>query len=59
MGPEQDSENISGAVFLVVGFLVTGYFLLSALDIILFLFMIDFVAISISTDSMHGSKNSE
>jgi len=47
------------AVFLAVGFIVTGYFLLSALDIILFLFLIDFVTISLSTDSMQGSKNPE
>jgi len=47
------------AVFLSVGFIVTGYFLLSALDITLFLFLIDFVTISLSTDSMQGSKNPE
>ncbi len=47
------------AVFLAVGFIITGYFLLSALDIILFLFLIDFVTISLSTDSMHGSRNPE
>jgi len=44
------------AVFLTLGFIVTGYYLLSPLDIILFLFLIDFVTISLSTDSMHGSK---
>jgi H+-transporting ATPase len=47
------------AVFLTLGFIVTGYYLLLALDIILFLFLIDFVTISLSTDSMHGSKNHE
>ena len=47
------------AVFLAIGFIVTGYFLLSPLDIILFLFLIDFVTISLSTDSMKGSKNPE
>lgn len=47
------------SVFLVVGFLVTGNFLLSALDIVLFLFLIDFVTISLSTDSMRGSLNPE
>jgi len=47
------------AVFLTLGFIVTGYYLLSALDIILFLFLIDFVTIFLSTDSMHGSKKPE
>ncbi|MEL9914725.1 MAG: plasma-membrane proton-efflux P-type ATPase [Thermoplasmatales archaeon] len=47
------------AVFLAVGFILTGEFLLSALDIILFLFLIDFVTLSLSTDSMKGSKNPE
>jgi len=47
------------AVFLTLGFIATGYYLFSALDIILFLFLIDFITISLSTDSMHGSKNPE
>ncbi|MEM0128243.1 MAG: plasma-membrane proton-efflux P-type ATPase [Thermoplasmatales archaeon] len=47
------------AVFLAVGFILTGEFLLSALDIILFLFLIDFVTLSLSTDSMKGSRNPE
>ena len=47
------------AVFLTLGFIVTGYYLLSVLDIILFLFLIDFVTISLSMDSIHGYENPE
>ncbi|MGC8645458.1 MAG: plasma-membrane proton-efflux P-type ATPase [Thermoplasmata archaeon] len=47
------------AMFLAIGFIVTGKFLLSALDVILFLFLIDFVTLSLSTDSMKGSRSPE
>ncbi|MCW6159092.1 MAG: plasma-membrane proton-efflux P-type ATPase [Thermoplasmatales archaeon] len=47
------------AVFIALGFIITGQFLLSALDIILFLFLIDFVTLSLSTDSMRGSNSPE
>ena len=45
------------AVFVSIAFLITGYYVLSAMDIVLFLFLIDFVTISISTDSERGSRN--
>lgn len=47
------------AVFVALAFLITGYYVLSALDIILFLFLIDFVTISLSTDDERGSKSPE
>jgi len=47
------------AVFVTLAFLITGYYVLSALDIILFLFLIDFVTISLSTDNERGSKTPE
>ncbi|MCI4434738.1 MAG: plasma-membrane proton-efflux P-type ATPase [Thermoplasmata archaeon] len=47
------------AVFVSLAFLITGYYVLSAMDIVLFLFLIDFVTISISTDSERGSRNPE
>lgn len=47
------------AVFVSLAFLITGYYVLSAMDIILFLFLIDFVTISLSTDNERGSKNPE
>ncbi|MGC8663831.1 MAG: plasma-membrane proton-efflux P-type ATPase [Thermoplasmata archaeon] len=47
------------AVFVALAFLITGYYVLSALDIVLFLFLIDFVTISLSTDDERGSKMPE
>lgn len=44
------------AVFVAIAFLLTGYYVVSALDIILLLFLIDFVTISLSTDSAKWSK---
>ena len=42
-------------VFVVVAFLLTGQFIVSAFDVILLLFVIDFVTLSISTDNARGS----
>ncbi len=47
------------AVFVALAFLITGYYVISALDIVLFLFLIDFVTISLSTDNTRGSKKPE
>lgn len=44
------------AVFVAVAFLFTGYYVVSSLDIILLLFLIDFVTISLSTDTVSWSK---
>ncbi len=43
-------------VFVVVAFLLTGHFIVSAFDVVLLLFVIDFVTLSISTDNARWSK---
>lgn len=43
-------------VFVVVAFLLTGRFIVSAFDVVLLLFVIDFVTLSISTDNARWSK---
>jgi H+-transporting ATPase len=42
-------------VFVVVAFLLTGRFIVSVFDVVLLLFVIDFVTLSISTDNVRGS----
>ena len=42
-------------VFVVVAFLLTGQFIVSVFDVVLLLFVIDFVTLSISTDNVRGS----
>jgi H+-transporting ATPase len=44
------------AVFVALAFVITGYYVVSSLDIILLLFLVDFVTISLSTDSVTWSK---
>ncbi len=44
------------AVFVALAFLVTGYYVVSALDIVLLLFLVDFVTISLSTDTVGWSR---
>jgi H+-transporting ATPase len=44
------------AVFIATAFFLTGYYVVSALDIILLLFFLDFVTISLSTDRVRWSK---
>ncbi|MEM3186514.1 MAG: plasma-membrane proton-efflux P-type ATPase [Conexivisphaerales archaeon] len=44
------------AVFVALAFLITGYYVVSSLDLILFLFLTDFVTISLSTDIVTWSK---
>ncbi len=44
------------AVFVALAFLLTGYFVVSALDIVLLLFTVDFVTISLSTDTVRWSN---
>ncbi len=43
------------AVFIAVAFLITGVYVVSALDVVLLLFSIDFVTISIATDTVRWS----
>jgi H+-transporting ATPase len=44
------------AMFVVLSFLLTGSYVVSAFAIILYFFMTDFVKISLSTDNMKGSR---
>lgn len=43
-------------VFVVVAFLLTGRFIVSVFDVVLLLFVVDFVTLSLSTDTVHGSS---
>jgi H+-transporting ATPase len=45
------------ATFVVLSFLLTGSYFVSAFAIILYFFMTDFVKISLSTDNLNWSKN--
>ncbi len=47
------------AVFVALAFLITGYYVVSALDILLLLFLVDFVTISLSTDRVRWSRQPE
>ena len=42
-------------VFVAVAFLLTGQFIVSVFDVVLLLFVIDFVTLSIATDNVRGS----
>jgi plasma-membrane proton-efflux P-type ATPase len=53
------SRTILKAGFVVVAFLVTGKFVISALGMILLVFMTDFVKIALSTDRVHPSPKPE
>ncbi|HTI36835.1 MAG TPA: plasma-membrane proton-efflux P-type ATPase [Vicinamibacterales bacterium] len=53
------SRTILKAGFVVVAFLVTGRFVISALGMVLLVFMTDFVKISLSTDRVSPSKQPE
>ena len=44
------------SVFVSLAFLVTGLYVVSAVDIILLLFLVDFVTISLSTDTVSWSR---
>ena len=43
-------------VFVVAAFLLTGQFIVSVFDVVLLLFVIDFVTLSIATDNVRGSQ---
>jgi H+-transporting ATPase len=53
------SRTILKAGFVVVAFLATGRFVISALGMVLLVFMTDFVKISLSTDRVSPSKHPE
>ena len=53
------SRTVLKAGFVVVAFLVTGRFVISALAMVLLVFMTDFVKIALSTDHVRGSEQPE
>ncbi len=53
------SRTILKSGFVVIAFLVTGKFVISALAMVLLLFMTDFVKISLSTDRVRPSQKPE
>lgn len=53
------SRTILKSGFVVVAFLVTGRFVISALAMVLLVFMTDFVKIALSTDRVRGSARPE
>ncbi|CAG9187587.1 plasma-membrane proton-efflux P-type ATPase [Cupriavidus pinatubonensis] len=53
------SRTILKAGFVVVAFLVTGQFVISALGMVLLVFMTDFVKIALSTDRVRPSQKPE
>jgi len=53
------SRTILKAGFVVIAFLVTGKFVISALGMVLLVFMTDFVKIALSTDHVRPSKQPE
>jgi magnesium-transporting ATPase (P-type) len=53
------SRTILKAGFVVIAFLVTGRFVISALGMVLLVFMTDFVKIALATDRVRPSQNPE
>ncbi len=53
------SRTILKAGFVVIAFLVTGKFVISALGMVLLVFMTDFVKITLATDRVHPSEKPE
>lgn len=53
------SRTLLKAGFVVIAFLATGRFVISALGMVLLVFMTDFVKIALSTDRVHPSRSPE
>ena len=53
------SRTILKSAFVAIGFLVTGHLVMSALGIIVLVFLTDFVKIALSTDHVEGSPRPE
>jgi magnesium-transporting ATPase (P-type) len=53
------SRTILKAGFVVVAFLTTGRFVISALGMVLLVFMTDFVKVALATDRVHPSQKPE
>jgi H+-transporting ATPase len=52
-------KTFQTVVFVSAAFIITGKYIVSAFDIILLLFVIDFVTLSLSTDNVRWSKKPE
>jgi H+-transporting ATPase len=50
------SKTFFTVVFVCIAYLVTGQFIVNAFDMVLLLFLIDFVTLTLSTDTVTGSK---
>jgi H+-transporting ATPase len=53
------SKTLFIVVFVCIAYLLTGKFVVAAFDMVLLLFIIDFVALTLSTDIVGWSKNPE
>jgi len=53
------TRTIEIVVFVSIAFLILGSYIVSAFDIVLTLFLIDFVTISLSTDNVRASRKPE
>ncbi|HMI60581.1 MAG TPA: HAD-IC family P-type ATPase [Puia sp.] len=53
------AKTLFTVIFVCSAYLITGQFVVSAFDMILLLFIIDFVSLTLSTDSVSWSRNPE
>jgi H+-transporting ATPase len=53
------SKTLFTVVYVCVAYIITGQFVVSAFDMVLLLFIIDFVTLTLSTDIVSWSKNPE
>ncbi len=53
------SLNLSNCIFVVLAFLFNGLFVINAFQVVLLLFLVDFVTISIATDNVRPSEKPE
>jgi H+-transporting ATPase len=56
LGDQQNSQNFFTVVFACTSYLLTGQFVVGAFEMILLLFIVDFVALTLSTDNITGSQ---
>lgn len=50
------SKTLSTVVFVCAGYLITGKFVVNAFDMVMLLFIIDFVSLALSTDTVNWSR---
>ena len=53
------SKTLFTVIFVCIAYLITGQFIVGAFDMILLLFLIDFVTLTLSTDTVGWSRNPE